>query len=99
MKINKERIIHLLQIVIKVLILPVMCAISYGTKSYVPMVLGLAALIMLFGISRIKLIDRRFEGSEEERQNYRRIVIRSIILAPIIVIVFVTIVVIISLNS
>ena len=78
MKNNKDRIIHLVQILTRILILPIMCAISYGTKSYVPMVLGMAALVILLGISRIKLIDQRFQGSEESRKEYKKIVTRSV---------------------
>ena len=93
---NKERIIHLVQILIRVLILPTMCAISYGTKSYIPMVFGIGVLIILLGISRIKLIGKRFQESDEKKQTFKKIVIRSIILAPILVAIFITIVILIS---
>lgn len=93
---NKERIIHIAQILTRVLILPIMCAISYGTKSYVPMFFGIVALIILLGISRIKLIGQRFKGNDEEKQTFKKIVIRSIILAPILVAIFITIVILLS---
>ena len=98
MRNNKDKIIHLVQILTRILILPIMCAISYGTKSYVPMVLGVAALVILLGISRIKLIGQRFQGSEESQKEYKKIVTRSVILAPIIAIAFIALVVIIRLK-
>ena len=98
MRNNKDRIIHLVQILTRILILPIMCAISYGTKSYVPMVLGMAALVILLGISRIKLIGQRFQGSEESHKEYKKIVTRSVILGPIIAIAFIALVVLIRLK-
>ena len=98
MRNNKDRIIHLVQILTRILILPIMCVISYGTKSYVPMVLGMAALVILLGISRIKLIGHRFQDSEESRKEYKKIVTRSVILGPIIAIAFIALVVLIRLK-
>ena len=98
MRNNKDRIIHLVQILTRILILPIMCAIGYGIKSYVPMVLGMAALVILLGISRIKLIGQRFQDNEESRKEYKKIVTRSVILGPIIAIAFITLVVFIRLK-
>ena len=99
MKFNKERIIHLMQIAIRVLILPIMCAISYGTKSYVPMVFAISVLVILMGISRIKLIGSKFQENEDDKQAFKKIVIRSIILAPIITFAFLAIAVLYIINS
>ncbi len=98
MSLNNERIIRIIQIAVRILVLPVMCIVSYGTKSYVPLVLGAAVFIILLGITRIKLIGNRFQDSDEDKQTYRKIVIRSVILAPVITFAFIGVVLLLTLN-
>ena len=69
------------------------------TGQYVPMPLIGCALLVLVGPFRILTIRKDFQGSEEDRNKFRKIVIRSVILTIIIVAVFITVTVIIAINS
>jgi len=69
------------------------------TGQYVPMPLVGCALMVLVGLFRIFTIRKDFQGSEEDRKKFSKIVIRSVIPALIIVAVFVTVVVVVTINS
>ena len=69
------------------------------TGQYVPMPLIGCALLVLVGLFRIFTIRKDFQGSEEDRNKFKKIVIRSVILTIIIVTVFITVTVIIAINS
>lgn len=69
------------------------------TGQHVPMPLIGCALMVLVGLFRIFTIRKDFQGSEEDRKKFSKIVIRSVILALIIVAVFVTVVVLVKVNS
>lgn len=69
------------------------------TGQHVPMPLIGCALMVLVGLFRIFTIRKGFQGSEEDRKKFSKIVIRSVILALIIVAVFVTVVVLVKINS
>ena len=68
------------------------------TGSFIPLPLTASVLIILVGVSRIIAIRKRFQGSEESRTEYKKIVTRSVILGPIIAIAFITLVVLIKLK-
>jgi len=55
-------------------------------------------LLVVVGIFRIVKNRNRFQGSEKERREFKMIVNRSLILAPIIAIAFIAIVVLIKIK-
>ena len=69
------------------------------TGEYMPLPLAASILIVLVGVSRIIATRKRFQGSEESRKEYKKIVTKSVILAPIIAIAFIALVVLIKLKS
>lgn len=60
----------------------------------VPKPLILSGLIAIVGIIRILRVRNSYQGSEEEKQEFNKIVRRSVILGPIIAIAFIAVVVI-----
>ena len=72
--------------------------LSFKAGEYIskPLVVGL--LIVPAGIYNIIQIRKSFQGSDEERKTFNKIVIRSVILGLIIMMVFVTVVVLIKLK-
>ena len=72
--------------------------LSFKSGEYIskPLIVGL--LVIPVGIYNILSIRKNFQGSEAERKQFNKIVLRSVILAPIIVAVFVTVVVLIKLK-
>ena len=65
---------------------------------HIPMPLIGCVLLVLIGISRIISARDRHQGSEEDRKKFNKIVIRSVILAPVLAFAFIAIVVLIRLN-
>lgn len=63
-----------------------------------PLPLAASVVIVLVGIFRLIATRKKFQGSEESRKQYNKIVAKSIILAPIIVIIFIALVVLIRLK-
>ena len=61
---------------------------------HIPMPLIGCALMVLVGLMRIFAIRKDFQGNEEDRKKFNKIVIRSIILGILIVTVFVVVAVI-----
>lgn len=55
-------------------------------------------VLVLLGVVRIVSARNRHQSSEEDQKKFRKITIRSVILAPILAIAFITIVVLIKLN-
>ena len=72
---------------------------SFQSGEYIskPLVLGL--LMVPVGIYNILSHRKQFQGSTEEQKQFNKIVVRSVILAPIIVVVFLTITVLIMLKT
>ena len=71
-------------------------SIKSGEYISKPLVIGL--LVIPVGIYNILSIRKSFQGSEAERKQFNKIVLRSVILTPIIVVVFLTVVVLIKLK-
>ena len=65
---------------------------------HIPMPLFGCVLLILVGLYRIFAIRKSFQGSDEERKTFNKIVIRSVILGLIIMVVFVTVVVLVKLK-
>ena len=59
------------------------------TGQHVPMPLIGCVLMVLVGLFRISAIRKDFQGSEEDRKKFSKIVVRSIILGILITTVFV----------
>ena len=72
---------------------------SFQSGEYIskPLVLGL--LMVPVGIYNILSHRKQFQGSTEEQKQFNKIVVRSVILAPIIVVVFLAITVLIKLKT
>ena len=72
---------------------------SFQSGEYIskPLVVGL--LMVPVGIYNILSHRKQFQGSTEEQKQFNKIVVRSVILAPIIVVVFLTITVLIMLKT
>lgn len=72
--------------------------LSFQAGEYIskPLVVGL--IMVSVGIYNIFSHRKRFQGSDEERKQFNEIVVRSVILTPIILTVFLTIAVLISLK-
>lgn len=72
---------------------------SFQTGEYIskPLVVGL--LMVPVGINNILSHRKQFQGSTEEQKQFNKIVVRSVILAPIIVVVFLTMTVLIKLKT
>ena len=72
---------------------------SFQSGEYIskPLVVGL--LMVPVGIYNILSHRKQFQGSAEEQKQFNKIVVRSVILAPIIVVVFLAITVLIKLKT
>ena len=72
---------------------------SFQAGEYIskPLVVGL--LMVPVGIYNILSHRKQFQGSAEEQKQFNKIVVRSVILAPIIVVVFLAITVLIKLKT
>lgn len=95
---NKPNIIQTILNVAIVLFIAVFFVIRIKTGEYIPLPLIASIIIALVGISRIIATRKRFQGSEESQKEYKKIVTRSVILAPIIAIAFIALVVFIKLK-
>ena len=72
--------------------------LSIQMGQHVSMPLIGCILLIIVGIYRIASIRKRFQGSDEEQKKFNKIVLRSVILAPIIVAAFLTVVVWVKLK-
>ena len=95
---NKPNIIQTILNIAIVLFIACFFVIRIKTGEYIPLPLVASILIVLVGVSRIIATHKRFQGSEESRKEYKRIVTRSVILGPIIAIAFIALVVFIKLK-
>ena len=68
--------------------------LGFKTGQYVPMPLIGCALMVLVGLFRIFAIRKDFQGTEENRKKFNKIVLKSIGLSILIVTVFVVCVVV-----
>lgn len=69
------------------------------TGQHIPMPLIGCILLVIVGLFRIGAARERHQGSAEDQKKFSKIVIKSAILAPIIVAIFITIVVLIKLKT
>ena len=74
------------------------CVILLRYHETAPKPLIFTGLIAIVGIIRIIRVRNSYQGSEEEKREFNRIVRRSVILAPIIAIAFIAIVVFLRLK-
>ena len=72
---------------------------SFQSGEYISMPLVLGLLMVPVGIYNILSHRKQFQGSTEEQKQFNKIVVRSVILAPIIVVVFLAITVLIKLKT
>lgn len=101
-KTKREQIIDIARWVLQILVLIVFAYVIFlriKAGQHIPMPLIGCVLLVLLGITRIISAHDRHQGSGEERKKFNKIVIRSVILAPIIVAVFLTVVVLIKLKT
>ena len=70
------------------------CVILLRYHETAPKPLIFTGLIAIVGIIRIIRVRNSYQGSEEEKQEFNKIVRRSVILGPIIAIAFIAVVVI-----
>ena len=73
--------------------------LSFQAGEYISKPLAVGLLMVPVGIYNILSHRKRFQGSDGERKQFNKIVVRSVILAPIIVIVFLTVTVLIMLKT
>ena len=95
---NKTNIIQTILNIAIVLFIGCFFIIRIKTGEYIPLPLVASVLIALVGVSRIIATRKRFQDSEENRKQFNKITIRSIILAPIITIIFIGLVVLIKVK-
>ena len=74
------------------------CVLLLRYHATAPKPLILTGLIAIVGILRILRIRNSYQGSEEDKQEFNRIVRRSVILGPIIAIAFIAVVVFLRLK-
>ena len=74
------------------------CVILLRYHETVPKPLILTGVIAIVGILRILRIRNSYQGSEEDKQEFNRIVRRSVILGPIIAIAFIAVLVVLRLK-
>jgi len=101
-KTTREKIIYVTMWVLRItfcvcLVYLIFEGIKTGELPSTPLVLWL--LVFPVGIYNIVSARNRHQGSEEDRKKFNKIVIRSVILAPIILAVFLTITVWIMLKT
>ena len=101
-KTTKEKAVFIIMRILRIVFW--ICVVYFAFQSFQageyiskPLVVGL--LIVPVGIYNILSHRKRFQGSDEERKQFNKIVIRSVILAPIIMAVFLTITVLIMLRT
>ncbi len=100
-KTGKEKIVS---VVIRILQIAALLIFAYvlflqlKTGQHIPTPLIGPIILVIIGIFRIISLRSRFQGSTEDRKKFNKIVIRSVILAPIIVAAFLTIAVFIMLK-
>ena len=100
-KTGKEKIVS---VVIRILQIAALLIFAYvlflqlktGQHIHTPLIGPI--ILVIIGIFRIISLRSRFQGSTEDRKKFNKIVIRSVILAPIIVAAFLTIAVFIMLK-
>ena len=95
---NKSNIIKTILNVAIVLFIAFFFVIRIVTGEFIPLPLAATILIALVGVSRIVATRKRFQGSEEGRKEFNKIFLRSAILAPIIVVIFIAVVLFIKLK-
>jgi len=96
---NKTNIIQRILNAAIVLFIAIFFVVRIKTGEYMPLPLVASIIIVIVGISRIIATRKRFQDSEENRKEYKKIVTRSGILGPIIAIAFIALVVFIKLKS
>ena len=100
-KTKQEKILYVIRCLLNiavVIFIASMFILRIKTRQHIPMPLVASVVIVLLGISRLISARNRHQGSEEDRQKFNKIVIRSAILGPIIAIAFITVVVLIKLK-
>ena len=95
---NKPSIIQTVLNLCIVLFIACFFILRIKTGEYLPLPLAASIIIVLVGASRIIANRRKFQCSEEGRQQYNKIVVKSVILGPIIAIAFIALVVFIKLK-
>ena len=95
---NKPNIIQTVLNVSIVVFIACFFILRIKTGEYLPLPLAASILIALVGVSRIIANRKKFQGSDEGRRQYNKIVVKSLILAPIITIAFIALVVFIKLK-
>ena len=95
---KKSSIITWIISIIALLFIAYRIILSVKTGQHVPMPLIGCILLVIIGISRIISARNQHQGSEEDQKKFNKIVIRSVILAPIILAIFLTVVVLIKLK-
>lgn len=95
---NKPNIIQTVLNVSIVVFIACFFILRIKTGEYLPLPLAASILIALVGVSRIIANRKKFQSSDEGRGQYNKIVVKSLILAPIITIAFIAVVVFIKLK-
>jgi len=93
---DKHNIIQTILNIFIVVFIVCFFVVRVKTGSFIPLPLTASVLIILVGVSRIIATRKRFQGCDESRNEYKKIVRRSIILAPIITIAFISLIVFIK---
>ena len=100
-KTKQEKILYVIRCLLNVAVVIFIASMFFlriETGQHIPMPLVASVVIVLLGISRSISARNRHQGSEEDRKKFNKIVIRSVILAPIITIAFIALVVFIKLK-
>ena len=100
-KTKQEKILYIIRCLLNVAVVIFIASMFFlriKTGQHIPMPLVASVVIVLLGVSRIISARNRHQGSNEDRKKFNKIVIRSVILGPIIAIVFITVVVLIKLK-
>ncbi len=98
---KSEQIMYIIRWILQiavVLILAYIVFLRVKMGQHIPMPLIGCAFLVILGLFHISSIHKRHQSTIEEHKKFNQIVVRSIILAPIIVAIFLTIIVLIKLK-
>lgn len=98
---RQEQIVYIIRWILQIAIAFIFVYVVFlriKTGQHIPMPLIACILLVIIGLFRISSARNRHQGSEEERKKFNKIVVRSVILAPIIVAIFLTIIVLMKLK-
>ena len=101
-KSKQEKIAYIIIQVLRAITILVMAYVIFlriKTGQHVPTPMVLLPLIFIVSLSRIGYIRKSFQETEEGKAKFRKILVRSVILALIITVAFVSVAVYVAINT